>query len=347
MADAPVLDRIDPAKPGRALWHGPEIARTGGWSFRLSDAAAAEIRARMTPFAGRDVSPDGLTEADFPTPILKAELAPLAREIGDGGLGFAVLSGVPLDGFAGRDFEIIHWALGKALGTVVTQGGSLGYIAHVRDLGKDAKKSYYAQVGGPLPMHMDPIDLAGLLCLKTAKRGGTNRIVSSAALHNRLLERHPEILEVLYRGYYSSANPPDSPQQRITRRRLPVFFRQNGRIYCTYLPEPIRRAVESGMASLTDAEAEALAVFDREAQSDDLVVSLDAAPGDVLFLNNRTVLHSRTHYDDFDAPEDRRHMLRVWMHMRDWDRMPPQAYHYALAVDGDEKVFLPESLGAG
>lgn len=346
MASDTVPTSIRPAQPSRALWYGPEIAKTSEWLFYLSDAAAAEIRERMEPYIGREISPDTLTEKDFSTPVLNRELAPLSREISDDGLGFAVLRGVPLDGYTGRDFEIIHWAIGKALGSVITQGGSLGYIAHVMDLGEGEPKSYYAQVGGPLPMHMDPIDVAALLCLKSAREGGTNLIVSSAAVHNRILERHPKILERLYEGYFHSCHAKETGNPEITAQRLPLFTLQNGHTYCTYLPAPIHRAAESGMAGLTAEEREALEVLDREALSEDLVIAVDALPGDSVFLNNRTVLHSRTHYEDSGKPEDRRHSLRVWMHMRAWDRMPPQAYHFALAEDRDEKIFLPDFFGA-
>jgi hypothetical protein len=347
MADGTVISGITPAKSDRALWRGSEIAQSGDWRFPLSGEAAAEIRACMEPFKGKDISPDGLTEADFPAPVLGAELAPLAQEISDHGLGFAVLKGVPIDGFSGRDFEIIHWAIGKAIGLVVTQGGSLGYIAHVRDLGQNVAKTYYAQVGGPLPMHKDPIDLAALLCLKAGRSGGTNLLVSAAALHNHLLERRPEILERLYKGYFHSSQPEETGDPGITRERLPLFIQQNGHTFANYLQAPIYRAVESGKVSLSAAEKDALEVFDAEALSEDLTIAIDAEPGDVLFLNNRTVLHSRTHYEDFDALEDRRHLLRVWMNMPEWDRLPPGSFHYAMSDDGKKKIFMPDLLGAG
>ena len=347
MADGTILSEIKPAKSDRALWRGPEITASDDWLFHLSDGAAAEIRACMAPFKGRDISPDGLIEADFPAPKLAAELAPLGSEISDHGLGFAVLKGVPIDGFSGRDFEIIHWAIGKAIGPVVTQGGSLGYIAHVRDLGKDAPKSYYAQVGGPLPMHKDPIDLAALLCLKSGRSGGTNLLVSAAALHNRLLERRPEILERLYTGYFHSSQPEETGDPAITRERLPLYIQQNGHTFANYLQAPIYRAVESGKVRLSAEEREALEVFDAEALSEDLTVAIDAEPGDALFLNNRTVLHSRTHYEDFDALEDRRHLLRVWMDMPEWDRLPSGSFHYAMSEDGTKKIFMPDLLDAG
>lgn len=346
MSGSTVISEITPAKSDRALWRGSEIATSGDWLFQLSDDAAAEIRGCMEPFKGNDISPDGLTEADFPAPLLASELAALSREISDHGLGFAVLKGVPIDGFSGRDFEIIHWAIGKAVGPVVTQGGSLGYIAHVRDLGKDAPKSYYAQVGGPLPMHKDPIDLAALLCLKAGRSGGTNLLVSAAALHNHLLERRPEILERLYAGYFHSSQPEETGDPSITRERLPLFIQQNGHTFANYLQAPIYRAVESGKVSLSAEEREALDVFDAEALSEDLIIAIDAEPGDVLFLNNRTVLHSRTHYEDFEALEDRRHLLRVWMDMPEWERLPPGSFHYAMSEDGNKKLFMPDLLDA-
>jgi hypothetical protein len=59
------------------------------------------------------------------------------------------------------------------------------------------------------------------------------------------------------------------------------------------------------------------------------------------------VLHSRTHYEDFDALEDRRHLLRVWMDMPEWDRLPSGSFHYAMSEDGTKKIFMPDLLDAG
>ncbi|HTZ36347.1 MAG TPA: TauD/TfdA family dioxygenase, partial [Stellaceae bacterium] len=37
-------------------------------------------------------------------------------------------------------------------------------------------------------------------------------------------------------------------------------------------------------------------------------------PGEMYFLNNYTILHARTAFDDGDAAEDdRRHLLRLWL----------------------------------
>jgi len=36
-------------------------------------------------------------------------------------------------------------------------------------------------------------------------------------------------------------------------------------------------------------------------------------PGDMQFIHNHTILHSRTQYEDFVDVKQRRHLLRLWL----------------------------------
>jgi len=45
-------------------------------------------------------------------------------------------------------------------------------------------------------------------------------------------------------------------------------------------------------------------------------------PGDLQFLNNRTVMHGRTAFEDFDEIDRKRLMLRIWLKMPDWPDPP-------------------------
>lgn len=36
-------------------------------------------------------------------------------------------------------------------------------------------------------------------------------------------------------------------------------------------------------------------------------------PGDIQWLSNHTILQARTAYEDFDEPERKRHLLRLWL----------------------------------
>jgi hypothetical protein len=44
--------------------------------------------------------------------------------------------------------------------------------------------------------------------------------------------------------------------------------------------------------------------------------------GDMQLLNNYTVIHSRTNFEDYDEPERRRHLLRLWLSLPQGQRLP-------------------------
>ena len=48
---------------------------------------------------------------------------------------------------------------------------------------------------------------------------------------------------------------------------------------------------------------------------DDPEVSIDFefAPGEIQFVDNRTLGHSRTEFEDWPEPDRRRHLVRLWL----------------------------------
>ena len=47
--------------------------------------------------------------------------------------------------------------------------------------------------------------------------------------------------------------------------------------------------------------------------AEDLRVQFDLQPGQMLFANNRWVLHNRTEFEDHPAPAQRRHLVWLWL----------------------------------
>jgi hypothetical protein len=66
--------------------------------------------------------------------------------------------------------------------------------------------------------------------------------------------------------------------------------------------EPIDEAGAASLAAL-------LEVFDDEA----LPVDFDLDPGQMQFVDNRALGHSRTAFDDWPEAERRRHLVRLWL----------------------------------
>jgi hypothetical protein len=57
-------------------------------------------------------------------------------------------------------------------------------------------------------------------------------------------------------------------------------------------------------------------------------------PGDLQFVNNYMLLHDRSGYEDFEEPDRKRHMLRLWLSVQ--NRRPLAAnfgtYTFAAAA---------------
>jgi alpha-ketoglutarate-dependent taurine dioxygenase len=56
-----------------------------------------------------------------------------------------------------------------------------------------------------------------------------------------------------------------------------------------------------------------LDLVDEIAARPDVHLEIEFAPGDIQLLSNRSVMHARSTFVDWDEPERRRHLLRLWL----------------------------------
>jgi Taurine catabolism dioxygenase TauD, TfdA family len=80
----------------------------------------------------------------------------------------------------------------------------------------------------------------------------------------------------------------------------------------------VRTYVEAGEAAagrpMDAAELAVLDRFEEVTKRPELMLEFTLQPGEMYFINNYTILHARTAFDDGDAEEDRRrHLLRLWL----------------------------------
>jgi hypothetical protein len=170
--------------------------------------------------------------------------------------------------------------------------------------------------------------VAGLLCIREAKRGGTSRIVSSLTVHNEILRERPDLLKILYRGYRQRRREHRrNGGPKLTAHYCPVFADVAGDIVCNYLPRPILLTEQEGLVDFTPLEKEALEILDRTAARDDLRLEMDFQPGDIQFVNNRHIMHGRADYEDHPEMERRRLLLRLWVTIPAWPKYPEYLPH--------------------
>ena len=303
---------------GPNVWRTADYAGSGEWIHRLTPAALADIERAMRAVERRGLTLDDVGPETFDLPALAEDLCEIKRILGEG-RGFVLIKGIDAEKYSETELGIITYGLGTHIGTVVSQSYRGDRLGHVIDRGETNR--YYTR-GGEIEFHMDPVDVVGLFCLRPSPEGGESWIASSMAIHNAILEEHPEYMEPLYRGYYYRSERLANDDGRNTEHQLPVYAPAGGEMTCFYLPNAVRRAYADGLAQWTPVERSAFKAVDDYANRLDLRLKMDFAPGDIQFLNNRTVLHARSDYRDHDDPRLKRHLFRVWMMVPGWAPRP-------------------------
>ncbi|MDA0653094.1 MAG: TauD/TfdA family dioxygenase [Proteobacteria bacterium] len=321
------------------VWTAVELAARDDWIFPLSAAALDDMDRALADVKRRGLAMDTITAADFPLPSFTSDLADINASLADGP-GISLVRGVPVDRYDRDDLRLILWGIGAHIGLGAPQsfrGDKIGDVMDMSHTG-DIRRSYRSP--RPLYLHVDPIDIVGLLCTRQAKEGGWSLLTSAAALHNTLLAERPDLMPALYRGFhYSSTEASSTGEPPLTSYRIPVYRPVGDQIAVNFNASPIDKALAHDDIEEDAAALEAFELFKETAMRDDLVFRTMLEPGDLQFLNNRIVLHGRTRFEDFPELERKRHMLRVWLKMPGWVPWPDNMYWH-------EKGYrLSEDLG--
>ena len=319
---------------GPAAWRGDSI----DWKTQCLHVLDADEVEEIDNALGHlktlgDLDLPDITRTSFPLRAAANTLEKVKQSLWKG-RGFAMLRGLPRHRFSADDMARIYFGLGAYLGRPMVQSYQGEWLGHVMDHADLEQNPRGYHSGGHMGMHTDSCDIVGLMCLRTAKTGGASRIASAVALHDELLSTRPDILETLYKGFFYRRMDLDAQfgtGRVLSKQRVPVFTRgaEGGSpLACYFLGGYARSAAKRGDSPLTSAELEAIGCVERLAESPEFHLDMNFAEGDIQFLNNRLVLHGRTDYQDADAIAQRRHLLRVWLEVPEWPRLPEaQIFH--------------------
>ncbi|MER5468157.1 TauD/TfdA family dioxygenase [Streptomyces sp. NPDC002935] len=311
----------DQARPtprsGPSVWKGRDLRHPEEWQLRLSAPRLAEIDTALHEVRRRGLTLLRLTAADFPLPTLAGELARLAGVL-EHGRGFAIVRGIPVERLGETAASTVFWGLGRHLGHPVPQNADGLVLGHVRDTGRSmsdpATRGY--QTRAALPFHTDGADLLALLPLRTPRTGGRISLVSSAAVHNAVLDLRPDLAERLYRTYCFDRRDEHAPEEP-PYTAAPLISRHDGpdgapsmRYNRCYL-ESAQRFPE--VPRLEPADRELFDLIDSVAASPEYRLDLDLRVGDLLLVNTHQVMHARSAFEDHESPERKRHLLRLWL----------------------------------
>jgi acyl-CoA synthetase (AMP-forming)/AMP-acid ligase II/alpha-ketoglutarate-dependent taurine dioxygenase len=295
-------------------WCAADLERDRRWLLPVAEAQARAlaraVRARL--LAG---------VADGIRGVLDRARHETAR-----GVGFAVLRGLPT-GLPLDELEYMIGAIGSAIGRLMPQNPAGERLTHVYDRGVPGTRGYLS--GQALAFHSDTADILALFCVRDASFGGETALVSSLRVFQELAALDArDVLATLRAGFVyaypeAAATTPSAHatsshgarRELAMEQRIPVFSERGGRISCRYLRAFVELAERSRGEPLSQGERRALDLFDRTAARADLQLRLRLEPGDLLLINNYSVLHSRTAFEDEPDETRKRLLLRLWINV--------------------------------
>lgn len=295
-------------------WLGADLQMRRDWIISLSPEDIAELRAALAVAhaCGRNMS--DWTRDDFPLPRLGRRIGEWLVEL-DRGRSFVLLRGFPVSEHTKDDCAGIYWGLGLHMGRAISQNTDGDLLGHVRDTGADphAYGVRLYKTRAEQDFHTDGADVIGLFCLRAARSGGVSRIVSSVSIFNEMLRRRPDLVPTLFEPF-----PFDTQGQHKPGAQpwfdFPICQMANGRVSTFFAPWYIRESQQHAQAPrLTEAQEEAISFIETVANDPQFYLDMHFEPGDMQFLRNAAVLHKRTDYEDWDEPDAKRHLLRLWL----------------------------------
>jgi hypothetical protein len=343
---APVTPVHSAAIENPSAWKVADLASPADYTVDLTPAHLHEIEDAMQKIKAAGLGLGDLTREHFPFPSLKPVIDKIGCEIADG-RGFVVVRRLPVEDYSKEELGMIFWGLGTHLGRGLSQSVLGERLGHVKDFSRDDPLARAFDLGqlirelqelaivplrdiqhparlshlppalerAELSPHTDSADLVGLICLRNASAGGVSRLTSATAVHNVMREECPDYLETLYCGYVHHRRGEEQPGELpYTPYRVPVFSNIDGQVSARY----VRSYIEAGEAAVgrpMDEDGRAvLDHFEAITKRPELMLEFTLQSGAMYFVNNYTILHARTAFDDGDAPDDeRRHLLRLWL----------------------------------
>jgi alpha-ketoglutarate-dependent taurine dioxygenase len=318
MANLPILNR---PVAGPSAWMGADL-RPEDWRIELDVACLDEIRRTIDALRAYPLPTIVLAPQDFDLPACRRAMAK-ARAILASGVRFAIVDRLPLDEISASEATAVYWLLSSMVARPVAQKLDGTLIYDVLDTGQQAlpgsgvrpdKTNIEIRFHNDNAYNQTPPDYVGLLCLNRAMSGGHSRVISFHTAHNEMVIRYPEHLERLYEPFWFDR------QREFHSGESPIFaapvFENDGELKARFSVhqinsgyamrgEPVDLAGEASLDAL-------LEIFEDPALS----VDFDLEPGQIQFVHNRALGHSRTAFVDYAEPARKRHLVRLWLRDR-------------------------------
>jgi hypothetical protein len=310
---ATLLAPVDAPKPleaGARDW--PRNDRKKGWLGRdhtkedfcldLGKSQLDAIRRLVADIRTRTLQIEDVALEDFSAPELDPFLADMVREL-KSGKGLVFLRGLPASDLSEDDLRLIYWGIGLHVGKPLVQSFQGDRLGEIRVNPSNIARPYQNSI--KLPLHCALMDFFSMMGVRKAKTGGANIFGSSLAIWEIMQAERPDLFAILSGNLHIWDFITVEPHASIG---MPIFGETDGVrsvVFTTDTPE--------GPPGNSAEEREALRFFREINERDDVRLSADLKPGEMVFINNFEVMHARTEFVDWTEPAKRRLLFRLWL----------------------------------
>ena len=308
-----------------AAWRGSDMAATPErWTRPFSGGEIAEIERAASAFLKEDRDLGAMSSGDFPLPTVAPVLQALRRDL-QHGIGFGLLTGLPIEDYPIEMACAVFCGIGSHLGSARSQNARGHVLGHVKDVGadlNDARTRIY-QTSARQTFHTDSCDAVGLLCLREAKEGGDSLLASTLTIYNEMMRRRADLADLLFEPVATDRRG-EVPEGQKPYFMIPVLNWFEGCMTGLYQRQYIDSAARFPDAPRpTEDHITALDLFDEIANDPSIHLKMRLRPGDMQFVYNHTNLHDRTAFQDWPEPARKRHLLRLWLALPEDRPLPP------------------------
>jgi alpha-ketoglutarate-dependent taurine dioxygenase len=303
---------------GPSAWRRADI-RTDDYRVVLSAACLDEVRRATDEIRAHPLPTILRSPADFDMTNCHAAMAEVRHKLKQG-VRFAVVDRLPVEELSKPEAETIYWLLASMVMRPVAQKLDGTMIYDVHDTGRQALPGSGIRpdkTNIEIRFHIDnaynttPPEIVGLLCLRTAKSGGTSRVLSFHTVYNELLAHQRELLPRLYQPFWFDRQREFFPGEPDTFS-APVF-EEGEELRARFSVHQINSGYAMQGEPVDNKGAAALAAMLEIFEDPDISIDFEFAPGEIQFVDNRSLGHSRTEFEDHPEPERRRHLVRLWL----------------------------------
>jgi len=305
---------------GEFVWDGRQLLRNTQWIENLDSGDIAELSAAIETLIRDQKQISSLSRTDLDFQRLGKRLERIEHSILSG-RGFTLIKGLPAQQWTDEQLTLAYWLIGIFLGTPVSQNADGHLLGHVINTSPEVEAgTRIYRTNRAQPFHSDSCDIVGLLCLQTARTGGESSVASSGAIYNHLLETQPETIQTLH-GEFHCDRYGEIPAGKQPSYKVRIFNKLDGQLVCCGMDPDIRSAQR--LDEVPDLETQQTRALDSFQQSaSELALNMHLERGDIQLVNNHVVVHARTAFEDYDARERRRHLVRLWLSSDKGRRLP-------------------------